>query len=78
MAKAITYNLDKNGQKKGAMDRNTSDLFGKNEFITFHSSKYQESELFSDNNDAPTDTANLSSYVINVNAHSKRVRLLRG
>lgn len=71
MSKARTYNMDSNGVKKDT-DKNTSELYTRNEFVTFQSSRYQESEVDGDIDDeAPSEAVNLSTYIVNVQHQSE-------
>lgn len=76
MSKARTYNMDANGEQRQELDPNASQLYTKNEFITFQSSRYQESEVFSDPDEAPSEAINVSSYVMNIQSHQSECDFL--
>ena len=71
--------MDSNGvqrQEGQDVDKNASELYTRNEFITFQSSRIQESEVFSDVDGAPSEAVNVSSYIMNIQSHQSECDFL--
>ena len=68
--------MDANGEQRQDNDKDVSGLYTKNEFITFQSSRIQESEVFSDADDARSEAVNVSFYVMNVQSHQSECDFL--